>query len=147
MLEPKKPDGFCLSTTMSCGPGAIGVTISLPSRLLTMVCRSSLPREFFHSQDTEASGSDCRDAFLMALVDQRADIEQRDPGVLAAGIAPALDRFQDRLRPVAAERPIDVDDDERRPLAEAAARAIARRAEHRPVALGEKFVPDRFGHV
>src|SRR5882672_7227925 len=82
----------------------------------------------------------------MALVDQRADIGQRDPGVLAAGIAPALDRFQDRLRPVAAERPIDVDDDQRRPLAEAAARAIARRAEHRLVALGEEFVPDRFGH-
>src|SRR6202043_1356977 len=78
--------------------------------------------------------------------DQRADIGQRDPGILAAGIAPALDRFQDRLRPVAAERPIDVDDDERRPLAEAAARAIARRAEHRLVALGEKLVPDRFGH-
>jgi len=30
--------------------------------------------------------------------------------------------------------------------AEAAARAIARRAEHRLVALGEKLVPDRFRH-
>src|SRR5580700_6541802 len=93
-----------------------------------------------------AGGVDDRNTFLMALVDQCADIGQRDPGILAAGIAPALDRFQDRLRPVAAERPIDVDDDERRPLAEAAARAIARRAEHRLVALGEEFVPDRFGH-
>src|SRR5580692_7032034 len=93
-----------------------------------------------------AGGVDDRDAFVVALVDQRANVWQRDPGILAAGIAPALDRIQDRLRPVAAERPIDVDDDERRPLAEAATRAIARRAEHRLVALGETFVPDRCGH-
>src|ERR1700683_3928818 len=60
MLEPKKPDGFCLSTTMSCGSGAIGVTISLPSRLETMVCRSSLPREFFHNQEPESQLSSRR---------------------------------------------------------------------------------------
>src|ERR1700722_4012653 len=78
-----------------------------------------------------AGGVDDRNAFLVALVDQRANVGQRDPGILAAGIAPALDRFQDRLRPVAAERPVDVDDNERRPLAEAAARAIARRTEPR----------------
>src|SRR5437763_7813582 len=33
-FEPKKPDGFCFLITMSLGPGAIGATISLPSRLL-----------------------------------------------------------------------------------------------------------------
>src|ERR1700722_18020815 len=60
MLVPKKPDGFCLSTTMSLGPGAIGVTISLPSRLVTMVSRSSLPREFFHSQEPESQLSSRR---------------------------------------------------------------------------------------
>src|ERR1700722_4383993 len=93
-----------------------------------------------------AGGVDDRNAFLVALVDQRANVGQRDPGILATGIAPALDRFQDRLGPVAAERPVDVDDDKRRPLAEAAARAVTGRAEHRLVALGEEFVPDRFGH-
>jgi hypothetical protein len=82
----------------------------------------------------------------MALVDQRSDIGQRGPGILAAGIAPALDRFEDRLGTVAAERPVDVDDEQRRPFAEAAAGAVARGAEHRLVALGEEFVPDRFGH-
>src|ERR1700689_2356289 len=73
MLVPKNPDGFCLSTTMSLGPGAIGVTISLPSRLVTMVSRSSLPprlvtmvsrsslpREFFHNHEPESQLSSRR---------------------------------------------------------------------------------------
>src|ERR1051326_5350797 len=109
MLVPKKPDGFCLSTTMSCGAGAIGLTISLPSRLVTMVWRSSSLREFFQAHDP-------------------------------------VSQLSSRLRPVAAERPVDVDDQQRRPLAEAAAGAVARRVEHRAIALGEKFVPDRFRH-
>src|SRR5215213_8942873 len=83
----------------------------------------------------------------MALVDQRANVGERGPGVLAARVAPFLDRLKNGLRPVAAECPVYVDDDERRPFAEPAAHAIAGRREHRLVAFGEKFVPDRLRHA
>ncbi len=94
-----------------------------------------------------AGGVDHRQTLGAGLVDQGADVGQRDPGVLAAGIAPLLDGFQDRLRLVAAERVVDVDDEQRRALAEALPRPIARGPEHRLVALGEKLVPDRFAHL
>src|SRR5262249_18730669 len=91
---------------------------------------------------TNAGGVDHRNALVVALVDEGLDEGERHPGVLAAGIAPLLDRLQDRLRLVAAEGPVHVDDDQRRPLAEAATRPIARRLEHSLVACGEEFVPD-----
>src|SRR4051812_36214005 len=82
----------------------------------------------------------------MTLVDQRADVGQGGPGILAARIPPFLDRLENRLRLVAAERPVHIDDDQRRPVSEAAADAIAGRLEHRLVAVGEELVPDRFRH-
>src|SRR5262249_10733839 len=93
-----------------------------------------------------AGGVDHRDALGMRLVDQRLEIGHGDPGVLAAGIAPALDRFEDRHGAFVAERVVDVDDQQRRALAESAARAVARGRKHRFVALGKKFVPDGLGH-
>src|SRR5207249_10989441 len=60
--------------------------------------------------------------------------------------ARALDRFEDGFRPLAAERPIDVDDQQCRPLAEPGARAEPAGGEHRLVALGQKLVPDRLAH-
>src|SRR5262249_55496910 len=93
-----------------------------------------------------AGGVDHRHALVAAFIDQRADVRQRNPGILAAGIAPALDRFEDRLRTIAAESPIHVDHQQRRTFAEAAARAVAGSGEHRLVAFGEEFVPDGLGH-
>src|SRR5262249_24437224 len=89
-----------------------------------------------------AGGVDHRDALGAGLVDQRLEIGHGNPGVLAAGIAPPLDRFEDRHGALVAERVIHVDDHQRGTLAESAARAVARRLEHRFVALGEKLVPD-----
>ncbi len=83
----------------------------------------------------------------MAFVDQGTDVGERDPGVLAARIAPTFDRFQDRLRPVAAERPIHIDDDERGTLAEAAAGAVAGGLEHRLVTFGQELGPDGLRHA
>src|SRR5579872_6290738 len=73
-------------------------------------------------------------------------MRQRRPGVLAARGAPALDRLEDRFRPLAAKRPIDVDDEQRRPLAETGPRAEPAGGEDRLVALGEKFVPNPLAH-
>src|SRR4051812_39541947 len=83
----------------------------------------------------------------MTLVDQRADVGQGGPGILAARIPPFLDRLENRLRLVAAECPVHIDDDQRRPVSEAAADAIARCLENRLVAVGEELVPDRFRHA
>ena len=91
-----------------------------------------------------AGGVDHRHALVVALLDQRLEIGHGDPRILAAGIAPALDRFEDRHRPLVAECVVHVDDEQRRPLAEAAAGAVAGGREHRLVALGEELVPDRF---
>src|SRR6266446_250127 len=82
----------------------------------------------------------------MRLVDQLPDVADRDPGFRAAGIAPALDGFENRFGLVAGEGVTDIDHQQRRALAETAARAIARRGEDRLVAFGQKLVPDRFGH-
>src|SRR5207253_6843978 len=68
------------------------------------------------------------------------------PGLGTAGVPPALDRFQDRLGPVAAERIVHVDDEDRRPVTEALARRVTGRRENLLVALGEKFVPDGLAH-
>ena len=140
---------------MSCGPGAISATISLPSMLVLrtvaaiLVGAAVLPAPAAVVPIVgapHAGGVDHRNALLMRLLDQRFQIGHRHPGVLAAGVAPALDRFQDRHRPLVAECVVDVDDEQRRTLAEALARAVAGRSEHRLVALGEKLVPDRFRH-
>jgi hypothetical protein len=80
----------------------------------------------------------------VAFLDQRLEIGHGDPGVLAAGVAPALDRFENRHGSLVAKRVVDVDNEQRRALAEAAARAVTGRAEYGLVAVGEKFVPDRF---
>src|SRR5439155_4531890 len=64
----------------------------------------------------------------------------------AAGIAPALDRFQDRLPPVAAEVVVDVDDEQGRAAAEPGPRTVARRGEHRLVTLGQEPIPDGLRH-
>src|SRR6202011_2444985 len=79
-------------------------------------------------------------------VDQRLDVFESHPGFLAAGGAPPLDRLEDGFRPLAAERPIDVDDEQCRPLAEPGAGAEPAGGEHRLVALGQKLVPDRLAH-
>ena len=140
---------------MSCGPGAISATISLPSTLVFGRLRVVLVGAVVLPAPASvvpvvvaphAGGVDHRNALLVRLLDQRFQIGHRHPGVLAAGVAPALDRFQDRHRPLVAERIVHVDDEQRRPLAEALARAVAGGAEHRLVAFGEKLVPDRFGH-
>src|ERR1700680_1692526 len=59
---------------------------------------------------------------------------------------PALDRFQHGFRPLAAERPIDVDDKQCRSLAESRPCSEPTRGEYGLVALGEKFVPDPLIH-
>src|SRR5712671_8021218 len=82
----------------------------------------------------------------MRSVDQPLDMADRHPALGAAGIPPAFDRFQDRLRPVAAKRVAHIDDQQSRSLAEPCARAIAGGRENLLVALGKEFVPDRFGH-
>src|SRR3954452_22304389 len=69
-----------------------------------------------------------------------------DPALLTAGGAPALDRFQNGFRPLAAKRPIDIDDEQRRPLAESRPCAEPAGGEYRLVALGEEFVPDPLVH-
>src|SRR5207248_2745661 len=68
------------------------------------------------------------------------------PSLGTAGVPPALDRFKDRLGPVAAERVVHVDDEDRRPVTEALARRVSSRRENLLVALGEKFVPDGLAH-
>src|SRR5262249_52761029 len=68
------------------------------------------------------------------------------PRLGAAGVPPALDRFQDGLAPVAAEVVVDVDDEQGRAVAEAGARAVARGREHELVTLGQEPVPDGLGH-
>ena len=82
----------------------------------------------------------------MRFFDQLFDVGERHPGILAAGGAPALDRLEDRLGSLTAERPVDVDDQERRALAKAGAGAKPAGGEHRPVALGQKLVPDALAH-
>src|SRR6476619_2866527 len=59
-----------------------------------------------------------------------------------AGIAPTLDRYEDRGGALVTERVVHVDDQERGALAESAACAIAGRREYRFVALGEELVPN-----
>src|SRR5262249_51145139 len=93
-----------------------------------------------------ASRVNHRQALVVGLVDQGADVGKRHPGILTPAVAPPLDGFQDRLWLVAAERIIDIDDDERGPLAEALAGTITRGREYRLIAFGEELVPDRFGH-
>jgi len=92
-------DGFCFSTTMSFGPGAISATISLPSTLVAgLAAVSSSERPFFHSQlplspvvlAAHARGVDDRHALVVALLDQRFQIGHGEPGVLAAGVAQRL---------------------------------------------------------
>jgi hypothetical protein len=89
---------------------------------------------------------DDRETFGARLVDQGLDVVERDPGLFAAGGAPALDRVEDRLGPLAAERPVDVDHQQCRPLAEAGAGAEPAGGEHRLVALGQKLVPHGLAH-
>jgi hypothetical protein len=62
------------------------------------------------------------------------------------GGTPALDWLQNGFRPLAAERPIDVDNEERRSIAEAGSCAEPTGGEYGLVALGKKFVPDPFVH-
>src|SRR6185437_2506541 len=95
----------------------------------------------------ETGGVDHRQALLMRPIDQLADIADRHPAFLAAGVAPFLDRIEDRLRLLAAERVIDVDDEQRGLLAEALMCAVSRLLENRLVAVGQEFRPDRFRHV
>ena len=78
--------------------------------------------------------------------DQRLDRGHAFPGLGAAGIAPALDRLEDRLGTIAAEVVVDVDHQDRRTLSEALKGAVAARLEYLAVAFGEEGVPDRFGH-
>src|SRR5439155_15761023 len=80
------------------------------------------------------------------LIDQCLDVVERDPGRLAAGGAPAFYRLEDRLGLLAAERPVDVDHQQGRALAEAGAGAEPAGGEHPFVALGQKLVPDRLAH-
>ena len=73
-----------------------------------------------HIGTARAGRIDHRQLALMSLVDQPADLGDRRPGLRAAGIPPALDRLQDVLaRIVAREGIADIDDEKRRPLAEA----------------------------
>src|SRR4029077_11604407 len=82
-----------------------------------------------------AGGVDDRQALGVGLVDEGLDGCHRRPAFLAAGIAPTLDRFQDRLVLVAAEREVHVDDEQRRPLAEAGPRSVAGGREYLLVAF------------
>src|SRR5262249_37832374 len=91
-------------------------------------------------------GVDHRNTLVVALVDERAQIGHGNPGVLSAGITPALDGFQNRHGPLVAERIVHVDDEQRRALAEAAAGPVAGCVKNRLVALGEKFIPNGFCH-
>jgi len=79
-------------------------------------------------------------------LDQRFDVFEGTPGLLTAGGAPALDRLQDGFRALAAERPIDVDNKQRRPLPESSSGAEPTCGEYGLVALGEEFVPDPLAH-
>src|SRR5205807_2019198 len=49
-------------------------------------------------------------------LDQRFDVFEGDPALLTAGGSPALDRLQNGFGPLATERPIDIDHQQRRPL-------------------------------
>ena len=91
-------------------------------------------------------GIDHRHAFCARGVDQSLDHLDRGPRIFAAGIAPALDRVEDRLGPVAAEKVIHVDHHERRPFAKALQRAIAGGGEYLFVSVGEKTVPYALCH-
>src|SRR5437588_12471632 len=69
-----------------------------------------------------------------------------NPGLLTAGGPPALDRLQNGFGPLAAERPIDVDNKQRRPLPESSSSPEPACGEYGLVALGEQFVPDPLIH-
>src|SRR5437588_10831335 len=69
-----------------------------------------------------------------------------NPGLLTARGAPALDRLQNGFRPLAAERPIDIDHKQRRPLAESSSGPEPACGEYGLVALGEEFVPNPLSH-
>src|SRR6185503_10497667 len=100
-----------------------------------------------HVGTPDACRVDHGQLLVVRLVDQLLDVADRYPGLGAAGIPPALDGLEDRLaRLVAGKRVAHVDDEKRGPLAEAGARAISSGREDGLVALGEKLVPDRFGH-
>jgi len=104
--------------------GYDGATVFLVSRILPAP-RTGIPVVLAaHARRVEH-----RHAFLVTFIDERADIGQRFPGVFAAGIAPTLNRFEDRLRTVAAECPVHINNEERRPLPKPAPRTVARRSE------------------
>src|SRR6185312_11990037 len=80
-------------------------------------------------------------------VDQAADRLQRLPAFLAAGIPPLGDAVENRFRPLAEEGVIDIDDEQRWPLAESLRLgAEAGRLHHFLVALGQELVPDSLAH-
>src|SRR5262249_27828774 len=89
---------------------------------------------------------DHRDAFGVCRLDQRLDVFERHPGLLTTGRPPALDGLQDWFRLLAAERPIDVDHEQRRSLSEPSACPKSARREYGLVALSKKFVPDPLSH-
>src|SRR5690348_4516651 len=70
------------------------------------------------------------------------------PALQATAVAEALYGVLDRLPPVAHEVVVDVDDDQRGPLAESLSHAIAGFGKDARVALAEEAVPDSFhtGH-
>jgi hypothetical protein len=74
------------------------------------------------------------------------DVFKGHPALLATRGTPALDRLQNGFRPLAAERPIDVDNEERRSIAEAGSCAEPTSGEYGLIALGKKFVSDALVH-
>ena len=71
-----------------------------------------------------------------------APVQHALPVLVAAAIAPRLDRIQDRHVAIAGECVIHVDHDHRRARAVSAARTIARRLPHLAIFFGDKFVPN-----
>src|SRR5262249_49535640 len=79
-------------------------------------------------------------------VDELPNVGHAVPRLGTAGIAPALDRFEDRLCAVAAEVVVDVDHEQDWTVAEAGTRSISRRGEHLLVTLGQEPIPNGLGH-
>ena len=81
-------------------------------------------------------GVDHRNALCAGDRDQFFDHRDRLPTVLAARVHPALDQFENGLRLVADKTVIDINNEQRRPSTEPTSRAITRRFEDLPIALG-----------
>src|SRR5262249_20649411 len=79
-------------------------------------------------------------------VDELSNVGHSVPRLGTAGIAPALDRFEDRFGAVPAEIVVDVDHEQGWAVAEAGTCAVSRRGEHLLVMLRQEPIANGLGH-